>query len=192
MAQVDFILTDADRERLLRWTLAQQAIIVPDAHYRGARVSSVSAADELRELLSERQFWVMRRDWKVEDLVLHPVDNQDLGAGFRVSQRYGGPTISYLLYPEHTEHGNTVLGRGSVHHYPFYYSSVDNRKIIPSPEFKRFFKEVTRFVKTDAICLKGKQRSVWLTRAAAEAISSGRKHAPSEWKEAARRGLILS
>lgn len=85
---------------------------MPDAHYGSAQFSAVSAGDELRELLSERQFWVVRRDWKVEDLVLHPVDNQDLGAGFRVSQRYGGPTISYLLYPKHTEHGKTMLGRG--------------------------------------------------------------------------------
>jgi len=64
---------------------------------------------------------------------------------------------------------------------------VDNRKIVPSPELKRFFKEATQLVVTGTTCLKRKQRSVWLSRAAAEAISSGKKHPPSEWNEVARR-----
>lgn len=190
MAELDFLLTNSEREQLFRWTLELGALIVPDEHYKEPRHKVVSDIDGLNELLSNRQFWIIRKDWLEEELPLHAVDNLHSGAGFRVSQRYGGPAISYLLYPEYSDEGRTILGRGSVHYYPHYYSKVDNRRIEPPEAMKQFFKSVAKFIKKDGVQLKSERRSIWLTKWARDAAVDGSKDVPPEWKQAASEILL--
>jgi hypothetical protein len=188
---MDLLLTDEDRERLLRWTLKQKASIVPDNHYREPGYVAVSSPEQIVELVPHRQYFVIRADWQLEDLLMRPVVNEHEGPGFYIAQRYGGPAIDYLLYPEHIENGQRTLGRGAVHHYPHYYSAKDNQKVALPRAMRDFFAQLSRFIRADAVCLKGKERAVWMSRMAADAVTSGDKHVPSEWQDAAREVLKI-
>lgn len=184
--EIDLLLTDEDRKRLLCWTLEQGASIVPDLHYKEPRYSAVSTIEQINELASYRHFFVLRADWQIDDLLMRPVVNKHEGPGYYIAQRYGGPAIDYMLYPEHGEVGHTTLGRGSVAYYSHYFAIADGRKVTPPPAMKSFFSQLSQFIRTESVCLKGKKRSAWLSRSASSAVTSGNKHLPTEWLQASR------
>src|SRR4051794_7267705 len=113
MPETDFLLADADRLRLLHWTLEQGAVLVPNQHYLEPRYEEIRTCADLDRFPSERMFFVLRSDWQVESLEMRPVNNKDQGPGFYISQRYAGPAITYLVYPERNSEsqGPSILGR---------------------------------------------------------------------------------
>ncbi len=183
MPQLDFLLADSDRFRLLHWTLEQGAVLVPDLHYLEPHYEEIRSVTGLEQFSSRRQFYVLRGDWQIERLLMKPYTNKLEGPGFYIAQRYGGPSLSYLLYPQREEQGRSILGRGTIDYYPFYYSSSNERQLEPSEPLKAFYSEASRLMKKGGIQLKGKVRSAWVACDAAELLSSKRAFAPEPWTE---------
>lgn len=185
---MSLLLTDSDREQLLKWTLGEGASIVVSKFYKVPRYLVVDSSAHLGKVMSENQLFVVHPDWQLEDLVMSSVVNKHEGPVFYIAQRYGGPAIDYLLYPERVEGEKVILGRGSVHHYPHYYSARDAGEVLPvPPAMREFYSRLARFLKKDAVRLKGEIQSVWLSRSTAEQVAAGTKFVPEEWEEAARK-----
>ena len=106
MPQIDLLLANTDRVGLLHWTLEQGAVLVPAMHYHEPHYEEVRSAAKLEQFLSRRQFYVLRGDWQSEKLLMEPYVNKFKGAGFYIAQRYGGPSLSYLLYPQREDNGH--------------------------------------------------------------------------------------
>jgi hypothetical protein len=185
MPQMDLLLADADRIKLLYWTLEQGAVLVPDLHYAEPHYEEVRSVAKLEQFLSQRQFYVLRGDWQVERLLMKPHINKSKGPGFYIAQRYGGPSLSYLLYPQREEDGRAILGRGTIDYYPFYYSSSNEGQLEPSESLKAFYAEATRLMKNSGSRIKGRQRSVWVACDGAKLIASKQAFAPEPWSDAA-------
>ena len=178
MPQLDLLLADADRFRLLHWTLEQGAVLVPDLHYHEPQYEEVRSVAKLEPFLSQRQFYVLRGDWQVERLLMKPHINKFRGAGFYIAQRYGGPSLSYALYPQREEDGRSILGRGTIDYYPFYYSSSNERQLEPRESLKAFYAEATRLMKNGGSRIRGKLRSVWVACDGAKLLASKQAFAP--------------
>jgi len=183
MPETDFLLADADRLRLLHWSLEQGAVLIPGQHYFEPRYEEIRTRADLERFPSERQFFVLRSDWQVEPLEMRPVNNKYLGPGFYIAQRYGGPAASYLVYPERNSEveGRSILGRGNIHHYPHYFSTVGENRLDPGPALKRFYAEATRQMKSQGAKLKGKRRIVWIARDGVRRLESKQAVVPEEW-----------
>lgn len=184
MPELDLLLATADRLRLLHWTLELGAVLVPDVHYAAPHYEEIRSLTKLEQFISARQFYVVRSDWQVEPLLMKPAVNKLKGGGFCIEQRYGGPALSYLLYPQREENGRSVLGRGAIHHYSFYYSRSDARRLGPGEPFKAFYAEATRLMKTDGSRIKGKVRSVWVACDGSKLLAAKQAAAPAPWGEA--------
>jgi hypothetical protein len=180
MSEIEFLMTNAERIALLRKVLEEGAAIIPDKQYAEKKCSLITSLDQIDDLLDHRLYFVLRSDWKVEDLVMRSF-SKDGQETYHLAQRYGGPTINMLLYPEGSLDGQPVLGRGSLHYYPFYYSGIDGAHLDPPKAMKDFFSNMSRFVKTGAVRLVGRVRSSWLSKSSLEAVSAGRIRLPSEW-----------
>jgi hypothetical protein len=185
MPQMDLLLADANRIKLLCWTLEQGAILVPDLHYPEPHYEEVRSVAKLEQFLSRRQFYVLRGDWQVERLLMKPHINKLKGAGFYIAQRYGGPSLSYALYPQREDGGRSILGRGTIDYYPFYYSSSNERQLEPSETLKAFYTEATRLMKKSGSRIKGKLRSMWVACEGAKLLASKQAFAPEPWSDAA-------
>jgi hypothetical protein len=185
MAQLDLLLSDADRFRLLHWTLEHGAALVPDVHYPEPHYEEIRSVAKLQPFLSARTFYVLRSDWQTEKLVMKPHVNKLKGPGFYIAQRYGGPSLCYALYPQREDGGRSILGRGTIDYYPFYYSISNGRQLDPNPSMKSFYTEVTRLMKEGGSRIKGKLRSVWVAPDAGILLASKQASAPAPWGEAA-------
>jgi hypothetical protein len=182
MGEMDFLLTDAARQRLLHWTLGQGAILVPDEHYNEPAYEEIRSPAELERFAANTLFHVLRADWQVERLLMKPYVNKTMGPGFYIAQRYGGPALMYLLYPQREEDGRPMLGRGSISHYPFYHSAVEpQRRLEPGDSLKAFYRDATRFMKDDGLLLKATKRSAWVAREGVDLLRSGLIHAPKPY-----------
>jgi hypothetical protein len=186
MPQIDLLLADTDRVELLHWTLEQGAVLVPVMHYHEPHYEEVRSAAKLEQFLSRRQFYVLRGDWQSEKLRMEPYVNNFKGAGFYIAQRQGGPSLSYLLYPQREESGHAILGGGAIHYYPFYYSSSNGQQqLAPNDSLKEFYAEATRVMKKGGSRIKGRQRSVWVARDGAKLLASKQAAAPGPWSDVA-------
>jgi hypothetical protein len=105
MPEFDVVMAGSDRHRLLQWTLEQGAVLVPDVMYPEPYYEQISSVAKLEQFPSARLFFVLRGDWQVEKLRMSAHVTQFKGNGFLINQRYGGPALSYLLYPQREEGG---------------------------------------------------------------------------------------
>ena len=185
MAQLDLLLADGDRVRLLHWTLQQGAVLVPRVHHLEPHYEEIRTVAQLAPYLAERMFFVLNPDYQTEKLRMRAYVSQYRGAGFYIAQRYGGPSIHYLLYPQREEEGRLLLGIGSIDHYPFYYSNVDNRRLDASPALKAFYARATRFMKQGALRIQGEQRTYWVAQEGAALLAGRRAFVPEPWMESA-------
>jgi hypothetical protein len=184
MPEFDVLLADADRYRILHWTLKQGAVLVPDLHYLEPHYEEIRSTTKLEPFLSSRQFYVLRGDWQLEKLHMKPYVNKFKGAGFYVAQRYGGPYVSYLLYPQRGENGRSILGRGSLDYYPLYYSISHAEPVIPGVSLKEFYAAATRVLKKESSRIKGKVRSVWVAEEATRLLTANLAFLPEPWNRA--------
>lgn len=170
--------------RSLRWTVERGAAIVPDRIYKEPRYDLVATPEKIDSLLADRQFWVFHPEWVREDLLLKPVVNQHTGPGYYIAQRYGGPAIRYLLYPEKNKDGCETLGRGSVDYYPTYYSSIDRSEFPAPPGLVSFFRDVKDGIAQRSKKVVSRQAAAWISHVSLDAVRSGAKAVPSAWKSA--------
>lgn len=183
MPETDLLLTDSDRLTLLHWTLEQGAVLVPDLHYYEPHYEEIRSISKLEQFATEIKFYVLRDDWQVEKLLMNPYVNKFTGAGFRISQRYGGPALSYALYPLRKEGGRLILGRGTTDYYPFYYSIAGREKLYPNDTLKAFYAQAIRLMKHGGMRIKGKHRSVYVTQQGTQLLASRQVFAPEPWNE---------
>ena len=184
MPALDLLLATADRLRLLHWTLELGAVLVPDVHYAAPHYEEIRSLSKLEQFIAARQFHVLRSDWQVEPLLMKPYVNKLKGGGFYIAQRYGGPALTYALYPQREENGRAVLGRGAIHHYSFYYSSADARRLGPGEPMKAFYAAATQLMKTGGSRLKGKVRGVWVACDGSKLLAAKQATPPQPWGEA--------
>jgi hypothetical protein len=171
MPEFDALIADSDRQRILQWTLDQGAVLVPDSHYLEPHYEEIRSIRKLDEFASERQFFVLRADWQSEKLHIKPYVNKYKGGGFYIAQRYGGPSLSYLLYPQRTERDRPILGRGSLHYYPSYYVGSPDQQVRPADTLKAFYAAAKRFLMKGGSRIEGKVRATWVAGEATKLLA---------------------
>lgn len=183
MPQIDLLLSNSDREAVLHSALRRGAVIVPDRLYVAQSYDLIAREEDVKQLAADRQFWIFCPDWISEDLLLKPVVHKELGPRFYIAQRYGGPALRYVLYPERTDVSPPALGSGSVDYYPHYYSSRSDSRLMPPEHMIKFFKQTRDEIKSNSACIKADRDAVWVNRQTLEDVENGSKMLPGRWKQ---------
>jgi hypothetical protein len=189
MPDLEFVMADSDRLRLLEWTFRQGARLVADLHYSECHYEEIDSVSKLQLSLPHPYFFVLRHDWQKEGLLMKPVVNKFKGPGFYIAQRVGGPALHYRLFPQRDCDGGSLLGGGTVGYYPFYYSSIDGGRTLAANQFlKGFYSDATGLLKAGgrriSVRVKGKPRSApgfWVAQDAMKLLASKQVSAPEPW-----------
>jgi hypothetical protein len=182
MPQFDVLIADGDRFRLLEWTLDQGAVLVPVQHYLEPHYEEVRSIKRLEQFQSCGHFFVLRGDWQREKLRMKPYVNKYKGGGFYITQRYGGPYVCYLLYPQRSEDNDVVLGRCSIDYYPWHYIGSVGDRVPPSSSLQMFYSAATRLLKTKGSRVRAAKRVTWITEEGARLLSINVARLPEQWR----------
>ena len=73
---------------------------------------------------------------------------------YSIRQRYGGPSIDLSYY--------TLVGRGTLSYYPYYYYETEEFNQIRPPEVLiQFYKDFTKYIRKTTVAVKYKNRNVY-------------------------------
>jgi hypothetical protein len=170
MPQLDFFLSEVERQKFIQYCFKQRCNIIPDQHYESNKYIVVTTLDQYERNCKDKPLlFISSNDFTTYPLELDYFEDKGKKKYF-IIQRHGGPTID-LFCPVIGELEENIVGPGFIGIYQFYYR--DKNKYVPNKSLTGYYKLFTTYIKE--ICEKVKlgQRVFWIGKQTIDKAKKG-------------------
>ena len=180
MAEIEFVLTNAEQNRLLQYLESLETVFVPDIFYTEPKFQylhdAYKAMSVWREGNAKEGSGPIFLLW--DEIGTYELQYDELTKNgekkYFPSQKEGGPYIDYLPCKFLAE--ETIITTGFIAYYPKYWiEELDDNITVPE-EIKAKYKEISKFIRSIStrLAVKNFRRYYWVGNDALKLLQQGK------------------
>ena len=178
MAQLDFLLSGREQERLVRFLVGRGVGFVPSLDYGEPTYEVLTSSDEVLPMASSGRMtgplFVVSSEFTSEPLGMDLVEKGGRVVHF-VVPRVGGPSLDFLPVQNLEDKDPPLLISGFVAHYPTYWLGRGLDEVAAPAGLRRLYRATARFLRSMCIPADTQvaKRRYWVGPDARAALLSG-------------------
>jgi hypothetical protein len=170
MTQVDFFLSESERNNFIEHCIKEGCMIIPDQHYDTDKYLVATTMHQYQQYCKKNPLlFIISKKYSTYPLELDYFEDEGKKKYF-IKQRHGGPTIDFFS-PVVGEIEDNIVGPGYLGIYPFYYHN--NQKFVPNKSLIDFYKLFSDYIKKSCQKIKLTQRTFWVGKHTIERAKKG-------------------
>jgi hypothetical protein len=180
MPQTDFFAAPKDVDQLILMIFKLDFYIVPDLTYDSPHVTCIHDFDHFEQVRNQTPlFYLVARAYMSSPLAVNRIEGSGWRAGkYCLSQREGGPSLTFYACPPSIENGCQMVGSGFISYYATYGNTISGQyEKVPRPLVSRYrmivkaIKDQAHLVEFD--CLGPIDRKYWILPEAWTTLRNG-------------------